>query len=93
MSSAENRMHMRFYVAGEGFFSRQALANLERLIAELGDTQVIEKEVIDVTRDPSVALREGIFTTPTLVVSVSSRDFRFIGDLSHREAVIESLKA
>ena len=91
MGSAEKAVQMRFYVAGKGFFSRQALANLDKLIGELGDLLTINKEVIDVTLDPAVALGKGIFTTPTLVVTVSSRDFRFIGDLSQREQVLEAL--
>lgn len=83
---------LRFYVAGDGFFTRQARANLDRLIAELGESIPIEKEITDVTDDPAMALQKGILTTPTLVAILDSKQFRFVGDLSQRDGIIRMLK-
>lgn len=82
---------LRFYVAGEGLFTRQALANLDLLISELGDERAVEKEVIDVTSNPEHILQEGIFTTPTLLVTLNSWQLRFIGDLSQRDSILRAL--
>ena len=84
---------LKFYVAGEGFFTRQALANLDLLIREIGEGRAVEKEVVDVTSHPEQSLREGIFTTPTLLVTLNSSQLRFVGDLSQRDSIIQALKS
>jgi len=81
-----------FYIAGSGFFSRAARANLDALVAELGAGTDIEVAVIDVTQAPDVALAKGIFTTPTLVADLGSAQLRFVGDLSNREKVLGALR-
>ena len=83
---------LRFYVAGQGLFTRQALANLDLLISELGEERAVEKEIVDVTSNPEQILREGIFTTPTLLVTLESWQLRFIGDLSQRDSILRALK-
>ena len=83
----------KFYVAGEGVFTRQALANLDLLIDELDEGRTVEKEIVDVTSNPEQTLREGIFTTPTLLVTLNSSQFRFIGDLSQRDSILQALKS
>ena len=93
MTVASAPITLRFYVAGDGYFSRQALANLECLVAELGDDIPVAREVIDVTADPATALKSGILTTPTLIATLDSRQFRFVGDLSEREGIIGTLKS
>jgi hypothetical protein len=84
---------LRFYVAGGGLFTRQALANLDLFIGELGEERSIEKEIVDVTDSPEQTLREGVFTTPTLLVTLSSGQLRFIGDLSQRDSILRALKS
>lgn len=79
---------LKFYVAGDGGFTRQAVANLEKLVALLPQDIEVIQEIIDVTQVPSVALELGIFSTPTLIVSSAKQNLRFVGDLSDARKVI-----
>ena len=53
-------LRLKFYVAGDGVFTRNAITNLNNLVSGLNqnaDTALLtEAEVIDVTQAPSVAL-------------------------------------
>lgn len=84
-------LRLTFYVAGDGLYSRQALANLDALIAELGRT--VELDIVDVRLHPEAALAESIFATPALIVATGTSRLRFIGDLSQREKVLQSLQS
>lgn len=90
-------LRLKFYVAGDGVFTRNAITNLNNLVSGLNqnaDTALLtEAEVIDVTQAPSVALELGIFTTPTLIVSSRAKKIRFVGDLSDPQKIIEVLES
>ncbi len=83
---------LTFYVAGDGYFSRQAKDNLDTLVTWIKETKEVDLKVIDVTRNPEAALSEGVFTTPTLIASLGDVRLRFIGDLSEHDKVITALK-
>ncbi|KJS07727.1 MAG: hypothetical protein VR73_08135 [Gammaproteobacteria bacterium BRH_c0] len=91
-SQGDAALKLTFYIAGSGFFSRAARANLDALVAELGAGTDIEVEIVDVTQAPEVALAKGIFTTPALIANLGSAQLRFIGDLSQREKVLGALR-
>lgn len=91
-SAASRIINLTFYIAGDGQFSRQAKANLEKLIADIQGGAKVSLKVIDVTEKPEAALSEGIFTTPALIAAVDGVSLRFVGDLSQRDKVISALK-
>tara|TARA_R110002124_G_C8950450_1_gene513281 strand:+ start:2540 stop:2851 length:312 start_codon:yes stop_codon:yes gene_type:complete len=90
-------LSLKFYVAGDGIFTRNAIANLKNLVSGLNQNAdaalLTEVEVIDVTQAPSVALELGIFTTPTLIVSSTTKKLRFVGDISDPQKIIEVLES
>ncbi|WP_462290513.1 circadian clock KaiB family protein [Haliea sp.] len=94
MAETEDRQNrpppviLKFYVAGDGGFTRQAVANLDNLVALLPQEIEVIQEIIDVTQNPAVALELGIFSTPTLIVSSAKQNLRFVGDLSDARKVI-----
>ncbi len=80
----------RLYVAGDTANSAQALANLSALCRTwLPDRHAIE--IVDVFKEPALALAEGIFMTPTLVKLAPSPGRRIVGTLSQTQTVLLSL--
>jgi circadian clock protein KaiB len=80
----------RIYVAGDALNSAQALANLDALCrAHLPDRH--EVEIIDVFREPKLAMVDGIFMTPTLVKIAPPPIRRIVGTLSQTERVLQAL--
>ena len=78
------------YVVGDAQNSIQAIANLNALCrARLHDQYEIK--VVDVFREPKLALAEGIFMTPTLVKSAPLPTRRIVGNLSQTEVVLQAL--
>lgn len=83
-------LHLTLYIAGDTPRSRQAMANLQRICAELlgGRAQCATVDVLD---DPERADAERILTTPTLVRESPSPRRRVTGDLSDAQRVISAL--
>ncbi|MEP6548527.1 MAG: circadian clock KaiB family protein [Gammaproteobacteria bacterium] len=80
----------RLYVAADTPNSAQAVANLNALCrAHLAGRHEIE--VVDVFRDPQLALAEGIRLTPTLIKLAPGPVRRIVGTLSHTQRVLETL--
>jgi circadian clock protein KaiB len=80
----------RLYVAGEALNSAHAVANLNALCRTyLADRHEIE--IVDVFRDPTRALADGIFMTPTLVKLEPSPARRIVGTLSQTQPVLQAL--
>jgi circadian clock protein KaiB len=80
----------QLYVAGDALNSVQAVANLTALCrAHLPDRHEIE--VVDVFRDPTRALADGILMTPTLVKLAPSPTRRIVGTLSQTQPVLQAL--
>ena len=78
------KFRFRLYVAGAAPNSAQAVANLGGLCREqLAGRHEIE--VVDVFREPSRALAEGVFMTPTLVkLAPVPAPLRIVGSLSQK---------
>jgi circadian clock protein KaiB len=78
------------YIAGDALNSAQALANLDALCrAHLPDRH--EVEIIDVFREPKLAMTDGIFMTPTLVKIAPPPIRRIVGTLSQTQRVLQAL--
>lgn len=81
---------LRLYVAGDGSRSQRIALELERICKDaFGDRY--ELEVIDVLRDPALAEQDHILATPTLVRVQPPPRLCIIGDLHHREKVLQAL--
>jgi circadian clock protein KaiB len=80
----------RIYIAGDALNSAQALANLDALCrTHLPNRH--EVEIIDVFREPRLAMADGIFMTPTLVKISPSPTRRIVGTLSQTQPVLQAL--
>jgi circadian clock protein KaiB len=80
----------RLYVAGDAQNSAQAVANLKALCrGRLADRHEIE--IVDVYREPTRALEDGIMMTPTLIKLVPAPVSRIIGTLAQMQPVLLAL--
>jgi circadian clock protein KaiB len=80
----------RLYIAGDTQNSVQALANLSAL-CEACLPNHYEIDVVDVLREPTRALSDSIFMTPTLVKLAPSPVQRIVGTLSESGRVLQVL--
>jgi circadian clock protein KaiB len=80
----------RLYIAGDTQNSVQALANLSTL-CEARLPNHYEIDVVDVLREPTRALSDSIFMTPTLVKLAPSPVQRIVGTLSEPGQVLQVL--
>jgi circadian clock protein KaiB len=80
----------RLYITPRTTNSLRAINNLDALCQEDLEGQC-EIEIIDVTQQPSLAERDRILATPTLVRSAPEPVKRIIGDLSDRQKLRTSL--
>jgi circadian clock protein KaiB len=80
----------RLYVAGEAQNSAMALANLTSICrASIPDRYRIE--IVDVFKEPSRALADGIFMTPTLVQLAPAPLRKIVGTLCDTATVVRAL--
>ena len=80
----------RLYVAGDAPNSLQAIANL----TDICETHLPDRydiEIIDVLLDPTRALTEKVFMTPTLVSLSPYPGHRIVGTLSNTEPILQIL--
>jgi len=88
--SRRAKFKFRLYVAADTVNSTQAVANLNALCrTHLAGRHEIE--VVDVFRDPQLALSEGIRMTPTLIKLTPHPVRRIVGTLSQTQRVLETL--
>lgn len=81
---------LRLYVAGGCPNSTQAVVNLGAICREhLAGRHEID--VVDVLHEPHRALADGVMLTPLLVKLSPDPTLRIVGNLSHREAVLQGL--
>jgi circadian clock protein KaiB len=83
-------LRLRLYVAGHAPNSLRAIDNATALCrAHFAATH--DLEIIDVLKDPSRALADGILVTPTLVKLSPRPVLRVIGNLSDTQQVLAAL--
>ena len=81
---------LRLYVAGQTPKSLTAFANLKR-ICEQHLAGKYSIEIIDLTRDPTLAQGDQILALPTLVRKLPQPIRKIIGDLSDTERLLVGL--
>jgi circadian clock protein KaiB len=85
-------LRLRLYIAGNAPNSVRAIANLKAFCANtLFDGHEIE--IVDLLKDPSRALADGIVVTPTLLKLSPAPALRVIGNLSDTSKLMHSLGA
>lgn len=84
-------LHLRLYVAGDTLQSRLTIENVKRLCSKFpkGDCKV---DVVDIKKDPQIAIRDQIIAIPTLVKLSPDSTQRYIGNLSSTDKLITFLK-
>ncbi len=86
--SRQAKYKFRLYVSGDSPNSVQAQVNLIALCkTHLADRYEIE--VVDVRKEPMVALNETILMTPTLVKLSPAPVRKIVGSLSQMQAVLD----
>jgi circadian clock protein KaiB len=80
----------RLYVAGEAQNSVQATSNL-LVLCRTHLAERHEIEMIDVLREPRLALANGILMTPTLVKLAPGPAVRIVGTLAQTDTVMQAL--
>jgi circadian clock protein KaiB len=88
--NAPDGYNLRLYVAGQTPRSIVAIANLKK-ICERHLPGRYEIEIIDLMRDPALAVRHQIVAIPTLIRQLPEPLKRIIGDLSNTEKVLVGL--
>ncbi|MBI3946436.1 MAG: circadian clock protein KaiB [Armatimonadetes bacterium] len=84
------RWNLRLYVAGQTPKSLEAFANLKRICEEhLAGKYAIE--VVDLLKNPQLAMGDQILAIPTLVRKLPQPLRKIIGDLSNTERVLVGL--
>ncbi|MEO5830307.1 MAG: circadian clock KaiB family protein [Rhodanobacter sp.] len=84
------RYEFRLFVAGNATNSLQAIANLRALCdGFLPGRHAID--IVDVFGEPTRALADGVFMTPTLIKLGPLPVRRIVGTLSQRQVVLETL--
>jgi circadian clock protein KaiB len=88
--SANDKIQLRLYVAGQTQRSMMALANLKHLCEERvpGKYQI---QVIDLLKQPQLASGDQILAVPTLVRRLPQPIRKIIGDLSNKEKLLIGL--
>ena len=82
--------NLRLYVAGQTPKSIAAVSNLKK-ICEQHLSGRYEIEIIDLMKDPALAIRHQIVAIPTLIRQLPEPLKRIIGDLSNTEKVLVGL--
>jgi circadian clock protein KaiB len=91
-SNKISALKLRLYIAGNAPNSVRAIANLKAFCADaLFDGHEIE--IVDLLKDPSRALADGIVVTPTLLKLSPAPALRVIGNLSDTSKLMHSLGA
>lgn len=88
--SRRKTYRFRLYIAGDAPNSAQAMANLTALCqTNLPDRHEIE--VVDVLKEPMIALKDNILMTPTLLKLAPAPVRRIVGALSQMQIVLDTL--
>ncbi len=75
-----NSYKVRLFIAGKSANSKLAQKNLDLLLTKISDCD-FEIEIIDVLKDPSIAVQEGIFITPALQIFSANDNSLIFGNL------------
>lgn len=82
---------IRLFVAGNAPNSRLARENLDRFQASFPEHE-FKVEIIDLDTQPELALENGVFITPTLVVLEPAPGGMIYGNLSDQKVLAQVLR-
>lgn len=88
--NAPDHYILRLYVTGHSPLSNRAIVNI-RKICEENLAGRYELEIVDVSRNPKLAVAEQIVAAPTLIKQLPEPLRRFIGDMSQTERILVGL--
>jgi circadian clock protein KaiB len=88
--SVKDKYILRLYITGSTSRSIQAITNLKKICDEYLEGRY-ELEVIDLYKNPSLAIGEQIIAAPTLIKKLPLPFRRIIGDMSNKEKVLFGL--
>ena len=87
---AEDKLMLQLYVAGMSEKSMQAIKNIKELCDKhLADC--FELEIIDIYKNPEVAVQEQIVFSPSLIKRLPLPRKTMVGNLSDSQRVIKAL--
>ncbi len=91
MSTRNGTQRLLLFVVGDEVNSRQARANLQRIITEhfSGSLHI---DVVDVLMDFRAAIDNKVFVTPALVVTGNGKGTTLYGDLGDEAVVVNALR-
>jgi circadian clock protein KaiB len=81
---------LRLYTNGSSSRSIKAIANLRKLCEEHLEGRH-ELEIVDISKNPELAIAEQVIAAPTLIKMLPLPLRRFIGDLSQTERILIGL--
>jgi circadian clock protein KaiB len=87
----ETHCELTLFVSGASSLSARAIANATRLSAVHADGHY-HLAVVDVQKDPGVALRNEVVVAPTLVKTWPLPVRRLVGDLADSDKVVAALE-
>ncbi|MEY2590586.1 MAG: circadian clock protein KaiB [Acidimicrobiaceae bacterium] len=90
MAAPEERFELTLFVSGATDLSARAIA-AARALCDLHVGGRYELSVVDVHDDPSVAVSNGVFATPTLVRNLPLPARRVVGDLEPLDRARQAL--
>ncbi len=76
---------VRLFIAGDSPNSRIARENLQKIVRQANDCQ-FEIEIVDVLKNPQLALDHGVYITPALQILTPERILVF-GNLNDEQTV------
>jgi len=81
---------LRLFITGNTPSARKLIAKLKDILdSDCGGQYTLD--VIDIFAHPDIAASDKVFATPTLIKTLPPPVRRIIGDLIHRERVLEGL--
>lgn len=88
--SRRTKYKFRLYVAGDAPNSVQAQANLI-VLCQTHLPANYEIEVVDVLKEPMIALKDNVLMTPTLLKLSPAPVRKIVGSLSQMQTVLDTL--
>jgi hypothetical protein len=82
---ARPTVRLDLYISGTSPDSAVALDNLRLACLERSGTPLPDVSIIDVNESPIVAFLEGVFVTPTLIVTINGVANTMFGNLANPE--------
>ena len=83
--------YFKLFLVGKNTFKNQKIIEAVKKALEQVLKNAYELEVIDVLKNPQVAVHEGILVTPTLLKSNSDPERRIVGDFTDQSHLLKAL--